>query len=248
MSTPRLMQLHIGGAPTIGIRRFTVRFFETPHINHSRCEFTGIATCRYLDSSTPRLMQLRIVGVPPVGIHRLPAVPKSAHDGGGAPPVGIRRLPAVPKSAHDGGGARRVELQTAPRYMFEKNAALEASVAAAEGVGISLAAYDTDEARRSLEGLSGGDAGVALPSKLHGALLQLVANLELYKPYCKRFQFRALAGLPTSGDDDQLIPQWLAVGVMSQKWESGSFRGIADCWPTGSASPPLASIQPDVTK
>eukprot|EP00665_Eupelagonemidae_sp_cell47_P017652 gene17652-biopygen6403 len=67
--------------------------------------------------------------------------------------------------------------------MFEKNAVLEASVAAAEGVGVSLAAYDTDEARRSLDGLSGGDAGVALPSKLHGALLQLVANLELYKPY-----------------------------------------------------------------
>eukprot|EP00665_Eupelagonemidae_sp_cell47_P012242 gene12242-biopygen10302 len=63
----------------------------------------------------------------------------------------------------------------------------------AEGVGISLAAYDTDEARRSLEGLSGGDADVALPSKLHGALLQLVANLELYKPY-------SLAGLPTSGN------------------------------------------------
>eukprot|EP00664_Eupelagonemidae_sp_cell27_P004257 gene4257-6323_t len=60
---------------------------------------------------------------------------------------------------------------------------LEASVAVAEDISLLLASYKTEEARVQVEGL----ATDTLPSRLHGALSQLLRNLQtytvVYKPY-----------------------------------------------------------------
>eukprot|EP00665_Eupelagonemidae_sp_cell47_P017467 gene17467-biopygen2555 len=69
--------------------------------------------------------------------------------------------------------------------MRDREAALEASIDAAEDVGIALAAYDTDAARALVDGAE----GEALPPRLRRALRELVDNLQSYKlylPHCIR--------------------------------------------------------------
>eukprot|EP00665_Eupelagonemidae_sp_cell47_P017073 gene17073-biopygen9812 len=63
--------------------------------------------------------------------------------------------------------------------MRDREAALEASIDAAEDVGVGLAAYDTDAARALVD----GEEGEALPPRLRTALRELVDNLQSYQPY-----------------------------------------------------------------
>eukprot|EP00665_Eupelagonemidae_sp_cell47_P017715 gene17715-biopygen11956 len=79
--------------------------------------------------------------------------------------------------------------------MRDREAALEASIDAAEDVGIALAAYDTDAARALVD----GGEGEALPPRLRRALRELVDNLQSYRPFLPQSVLKRGGGLADGG-------------------------------------------------
>eukprot|EP01065_Artemidia_motanka_P042781 TRINITY_DN5791_c0_g1_i1.p1 TRINITY_DN5791_c0_g1~~TRINITY_DN5791_c0_g1_i1.p1 ORF type:complete len:579 (+),score=111.77 TRINITY_DN5791_c0_g1_i1:183-1919(+) len=100
--------------------------------------------------------------------------------------------------------------------MHEQRASIEAAIQLTEAAAVRLSRYETAETRELL----GGPDGARLPEGLRAALLQLVQNLAIYRPY-----------LPQSclGGDDVGSSDRTAPSVSSEEEESvGVVQAVRD--------------------
>eukprot|EP01065_Artemidia_motanka_P047885 TRINITY_DN7594_c0_g2_i1.p1 TRINITY_DN7594_c0_g2~~TRINITY_DN7594_c0_g2_i1.p1 ORF type:complete len:709 (+),score=249.52 TRINITY_DN7594_c0_g2_i1:66-2192(+) len=106
--------------------------------------------------------------------------------------------------------------------MAEQKALVEASVLVSEQAAVLLSMYETG---KTLELLDGPD-GESLPPLLRSALLQLVGNLAVYRPYLPQ------SCLP---DGDSRASDGAGAAELLQ-WQPGSARGSASICGRGSAA------------